>query len=151
MSVTTLIVYPFLAWLLYNCYCLLQNYRRASRLELPMVLIPVSPTNTLWIALQTTFSSLFQWIPFDSTSFTRHCRLGWEFHDRYETHQRLGDAWLLVTPHYNWLYVAEAEAATEIFSRNKDFGRPVWMLGKEAVSWQYSGFCDALLTLVERH
>lgn len=97
-----LVCFPF-AWLLYNIYCLLENYRRASKLKLPMVLVPVSPTNNLWIAAQTAFSSFFKHIPFEATSFTRHCRLGWEVHDRYKTRERLGDAWMLVTPNQIWL------------------------------------------------
>lgn len=125
----TLLVIP-IAWLGYYAWCLMLNYRRASQLNLPMVLVPVSPDNPLWIAIQTGFVFILRHFPFGIFSFTRYCRLGWEFHDRYKTHQRLGDAWLLVTPKRNWLYVAEAEAANEIFSRGRDFGRPIWMLGE---------------------
>ena len=137
MAFQLLLVYVLVLWCFYTGYCLLVNYRRASRLNVPIVCIPVSPDNPLWIALQTTFSSLFKHVPFDAFSFTQYCRLGWEFHDRYKTHQRLGDAWMLVTPDRNWLYVAQAEAAYEIFSRGREFGRPVWMLGR--VSYQNMG------------
>ena len=126
---TFLLLLPVL-WSLYNAYCLLLNYRRASSLNVPAVWVPISPDNPLWIALQTAFSPLFKHVPFDAFSFTRYCRLGWEFHDRFKTHQRLGDAWMLVTPNKNWLYVAQAEAAFDIFSRGREFGRPVWMLGR---------------------
>ena len=122
-------------WALYTARCLVVNYRRASQLGLPIVFVPVSPDNPIWIAIQTAFTSIFKYVPFDAVSFTRHCRLGWEFHDRYKTHQRLGDAYMLVTPDRNWLYVGEPEAVTDIFSRSKEFGRPVWMLGKYRSRW----------------
>lgn len=116
-----------LLWFLYNIYCFLSNYRRASQLEIPVVIAPISPDNPLWIALQTGFSSIFRYIPFEIFSFTRHCRLGWEFHDRYKTHQRLGDSWILVTPDRNWFHTSKAEVAYDILSRSRDLGRPVWM------------------------
>lgn len=49
---------------------------------------------------------------------------------------------MLVTPNQNWVFVAEAEAAAEISARNKDFGRPVWMLGN------YDARLDCLFVLV---
>lgn len=71
-----------------------------------------------------------QMLPFGSIPLIRYCRLGWEFYDRYKTYRRLGDAWILVTSERNWLYVAQGQAAMEIFARGRDFGRPVFMLGE---------------------
>ena len=125
------LLFPLLlgAVLLYNVFCLGANYVNARKLGLPVVASPISPDNPLWLALQTSFSRLFRRLPFAATSFTRYCQLGWEFHDRFRTHLSLGDAWILVTPAKNWLYVANEKAVTEIFSRSRDFVRPVWMLG----------------------
>ncbi|KAF2229465.1 cytochrome P450 [Viridothelium virens] len=125
--VYVLILLP-IGWLLYNGYCLFRNFIKASALGLPCIVSPITPDNPLWIAFQTAFGAKLRYFPFDATSFTRHIRLGWEFHDRCQTHARLGDAWILVTPARNWLYVADNKAITEIFSRNRDFKRPVWML-----------------------
>lgn len=124
-----LLVLAILTLLVTIVYSISVNYFRVASLGLPIVIAPITPNNPLWIAIQTTFGSLLRYFPFAATSFTRHCRLGWEFHDRYDTHLRLGDAWILVTPAKNWLYVANAEAVTEIYNRGKDFTRPVWMLG----------------------
>ncbi|PQE30165.1 cytochrome p450 protein [Rutstroemia sp. NJR-2017a WRK4] len=116
------------AFLLYNAYWLYINYKNASVLGLPRVISPITPDNPLWIAFQTAFKTIVRRFPFGASSFTRHTRLGWEFHDRYRTHVRLGDAWVLVTPSRNWVFVANAAAVTDIFSRGRDFVRPVWML-----------------------
>ena len=120
---------PPIAWVLYNASCLFSNYVKASKLGLPMVACPVSPDNSLWIAFQVTFGSILRYVPLEAISFTRYSRLGWEFHDRYQTHLRLGDVFLLVTPAKNWLNVANPQAVTDIFSRGRDFKRPIWMLG----------------------
>ena len=136
-------------WCLYIASCLLINYRRASRLKIPMVCVPVSPDNPLWIAFQAAFSQILKHVPFDAFSMTRYCRLGWEFHDRFRTHQRLGHAWMLVTPDRNWLYIGQAEAASDIFARGREFGRPVWMLSRTCCQW--IGLPQATADLKYRH
>ena len=130
MAVLLLAAAILAIWCIYNGYCLLLNYHHASRLKIPIVCVPITPDNPIWIALQTSFSSVFKYVPFDYFSVTRYCRLGWEFHDRYKTHQRLGDAWILVTPDKNWFHTSHAEAACDIFARSREFGRPVWMSGR---------------------
>lgn len=130
MAAFLLLVCLLGTWTTYNVYCLIRNYQRASRLGIPIIAVPISPDSPLWIALQTAFSSAFQYVPFDSFSFTRYSRLGWEFHDRYKTHKRLGDTWILVTPDRNWFHTSLAEAAHDILSRSREFGRPVWMMSR---------------------
>ena len=118
------------AWTIYRAYRLWKNYPTAAKLQVPLVCVPISLYDPLWIALQTAFTSFFKFVPFNAFAVTRYCRLGWEFHDRFSTHVRLGDVWMLVTPDRSWLYISEAEAAQAVFSRGRDFGRPVWTLSR---------------------
>lgn len=129
MLITFIILAPIITWFLYNILCLFANYRRASQLGVPRVCTLISPDNPLWIALQTSFPSIVDAFHLENISFLRHSRFGWEFRDRYKTHQRLGDAWVLVTPNRNWLHVVDAQAISDVFARYRDFGRCVWMLG----------------------
>lgn len=124
LSVARLLV----AWCTYNACCLLLNYWRASSVNIAIVVVPISPDNPPWIALQISLASLFKHIPFNSFSFSRYCRLGWEFHDRHKPHQRLGDTWILVTPNKNWFDTSQADAAYDILWRSREFRRPVWMM-----------------------
>lgn len=118
-----------LVWLCFTAHRLFRNRQRALTLNVPIVYALVSSDNPIWIALQTAFPFIFDIISLDTIPFLRYSRLGWEFHDRSKTFEKLGDAWVLVTPDKNWLYVAQADTAFEIFSRGRDFGRAVWMLG----------------------
>ena len=129
-NINLLLVAMPLIWVLWGAFSLFTNYQKASRLHLPMVFAPVSPDNPIWIAIQTAFPIGFQYVPFRSIPWIRYCRLGWEFHDQYKTHERLGDAWMLVKPNQNWLYVAQNDATVDILSRSRDSARPVWTLGK---------------------
>lgn len=127
-----------LVWLCFTAYRLFRNHQRALELNVPIVYAPISSDTPIWIAFQTAFPVIFKLIPFSAIPFLRYCRIGWEFHDRSKTHERLGDAWVLVTPDKNWLYVAQADAAYEIFSRHRDFERAVWMLGNRRRTECYS-------------
>ena len=93
-----------------------------------MVLLPVSPDNPVWMLVSGLVLGTIRLL-FGETSVTRYGRLGWEFYDKYRIHLRLGDAIILVTPGKNWVYICNAEAATEIFQRRNDFYRPTEMLG----------------------
>lgn len=130
MGVLLLLALVPVTLLMYNAYCLYENLQKASHLGIQRVIVPITPDNPIWIALQTGLSFIFRFVPLHAFSFTRYCRLGWEFHDRYKTHQNLGDAWVLVTPNRNWIYLAQAEAAVDVYSRNRDFVRCIWMLGR---------------------
>ena len=142
MALALLTAITTLGWCLYNFLLLARNYRQALQLKVPLIWTIVSPDNPIWIALQTAFPGFFGRLPFNTFTATKHCRLGWEFHDRYKTHQRLGDIWMLVTPYRCWLYVGEAQAAYSIFSRGRDFGRPIWMLGTlKCVSVRFAQRC----------
>ena len=118
-----------LVWLCFTAHRLFRNHQRALKLNVPIVYALISSDNPLWIAFQTAFPFIFDVISLNTIPFLRHSRLGWEFYDRSTTFERLGDVWVLVTPEKNWLYVAQADTAYEIFSRGRDFERAVWMLG----------------------
>ena len=101
-----------------------------------MVVIPVSPMNTLWILLEPFLLPLIERLPFVPAHVGRYCRRGWHFNDKYNTHAELGDVWVLVTPGENLLYVANPTAVKQIFDRRNDFVRPLnlystshWRLG----------------------
>ncbi|CRG89906.1 Cytochrome P450 4Z1 [Talaromyces islandicus] len=60
---------------------------------------------------------------FGESAFTRYNWMGWELHDRYYSHHELGDAFMLVTPGRNWLYVGHPDIVMEITRRRDDFPR----------------------------
>ncbi|KAI0402397.1 cytochrome P450 [Xylaria palmicola] len=93
----------------YSMSRLAQNYFAARQIGLPIRVIPISHTNP---------------IPFiGSSSFTRYNYRAWELADRYYSHAEMGDAFIMVTPGRNWLYVANPAALMDIFCRRIDFPR----------------------------
>ncbi|MCJ1311766.1 hypothetical protein MMC25_005439 [Agyrium rufum] len=111
----------------YNAYCLCLNYRLAQKIGVPIIVLPASPDNPLW-ALSSGKILFVVEVLFGKTSATTYGRLGWEFYDKSKLHLRYGDAVILVTPAYNWVYVCNAEAFNEIFQRRNGFPRPPRMM-----------------------
>ncbi|KAK5996637.1 Cytochrome P450 monooxygenase-like protein [Cladobotryum mycophilum] len=62
-------------------------------------------------------------LPFGNNNFTRYNWRGWELPDRYRSHYEMGDAFIIVTPGRNWLYLANPDVLMEVFRRRTDFPR----------------------------
>ena len=116
-------------WTLYSCYTLLRNYRSALELNVPIVVVPISHDNPIWIAFDRRVISLLKHVPFGPGTFTRYNWRAWDFFDKNRAHLELGDVFIMVSPGKNWMYVSEAEALTDIFKRRRDFPRPLELFG----------------------
>lgn len=114
-----------IAWLMYNIICFALKYSDARKSEIPIVASPVGQMNVFWVILQPVLVPLLRRLPFRLGSFTRYCSRGWAFYDKCNMHLELGDAWVLVTPSANWLYLSDADAVKDILSRRRDFIKPV--------------------------
>ncbi|KAI0974683.1 cytochrome P450 [Xylaria arbuscula] len=102
----------------------IQNYLSARKVGLPIRVIPISHTSPFWMLVDRRVLHVIKQIPFFGNSgFTRYNYRAWELADRYYSHAEMGDAFILVTPGRNWLYVADPEALMDIFRRRTDFPR----------------------------
>ncbi|PQE22650.1 cytochrome P450 protein [Rutstroemia sp. NJR-2017a BVV2] len=119
---------PLLAWPIYVLCCLGLNYRKARKIGLPLVVLPIDCGNPLWMSVDTTILPFFRRLPFRYNNFIRFSYRGWEIHDRYRAHQEFGDAFIFVTPGKNWVQVCNVETLTDIFARKTEFIRPVEQL-----------------------
>jgi hypothetical protein len=115
--------------LLYQVYCLALNYRIARRVGVPLVVLPFSLDNVLWILVGKYFIPLFERLPFGNGNFTRFSRHGWSVKDDGKAHLEFGDIFIIVTPKRNWMFVCNAEVVADILRRGSDFPRPLETLG----------------------
>ncbi|KAH9907196.1 cytochrome P450 [Xylariomycetidae sp. FL2044] len=125
LRVLALLVLPLLVALgtIYSCLCLLQNYRKARQIGLPIRIIPICHTNVLWTLVDRRVIAIARKLPFGENSFTRFNYRGWELDDLTRSHDEMGPAYVLVSPRRNWLYVADPGVLTDIFRRRVDFPR----------------------------
>ena len=112
------------AWFAYSMLCLRANVRRARTMHVPLILVPVSPMNALWIAAEPLVYLVLDRLPV-RFRWAKYARRGWHFVDKAATHQALGEAFAVVTPRETFLHVCEPGAIAEVFARRQDFVRPV--------------------------
>jgi hypothetical protein len=114
-------------WISYCLLLLVSNYRKARTMGLPIRIIPISHTNPFWTVVDRHVLAIIKRLPFGlgDNNFTRYNFRGWELDDGCRSHDEMGDAFVMVTPGRNWLYIANPEALTEVFRRRADFHRCV--------------------------
>jgi hypothetical protein len=107
---------------------LIQNYGAARKIGLPVMVVPVSPENPLWMMLSRRVMPWVKRIPFGSGSFSRFGALGWEFYQRNSVVE-FGDGVVICTPGKNWVYVWNPDTVSDILQRRNEFFRPVELFG----------------------
>jgi cytochrome P450 len=100
---------------------LLQNYRRARKIGLPILITPIPFHNPLWQLFEPYLAPLLRSLPFGISSVVHYSRRGWQYDDKYRLHAKHGGAFTVVSPDITQVFLADAGAAEELFSRRKDF------------------------------
>ncbi|KAJ2974277.1 hypothetical protein NUW58_g1783 [Xylaria curta] len=113
------------AWVVYSSYCLYRNYLEALKIGVPVRIIPISHLNKVWLLIDKRVIFTIRRLPgvLGRNNFTRFNYRGWHEDDRTQAHDEMGEAFVLVTPSHNWLYIAEPEALMNMYRRGKDFPR----------------------------
>ncbi|KAF2790090.1 cytochrome P450 [Melanomma pulvis-pyrius CBS 109.77] len=114
------------AYATWSLVCLEVNYRRASKMGIPLVRLPIDPLNILFQVLEPHIWRVLDALPLKLPlpTSSRYGRRGWFFGDKAQSHLRYGPIWALVTPRDIHVQVCDSEANHEIFARRHDFVRP---------------------------
>jgi hypothetical protein len=120
-----LLLGSLMAWVAYSYFCLKQNISRARVMNVPIVVVPVSPMNLLWIVLQPAVFSLLDRLPVGLGAFGRYARRDFHFLDKASTHRELGEVFALVTPCEIFLHICDPNGIIDILQRGRDFVRPI--------------------------
>ncbi len=121
-------------WISWTLASFSANLKIARQTGLPIVVSPVYIFNPFWVLFCKSLVPLLNLLPRGTGKFSRYNKLGWTYHDKYRMHEEKGDAFIVVNPSQNDLYVAEAGAVDAITSRRKDFTKP-------AALYSMSGVC----------
>ena len=87
-----------IAWAAYSALTLALNVQRARAMDVPLVVIHVSPMNMFLIVFEPLVFRILDGLRFRLGSFSRYGRRCWHFHDKTASHVELGDVFALVTP-----------------------------------------------------
>jgi hypothetical protein len=117
-------------------FFILRNYSKAAKIGLPLRVIPISHTNPFWMLVDRKVIGLIKRVlPLvGDSSFARYNFRAFELEDRYRSHHEMGDAFILVTPERNWLYLANPDTLMSVFKRRTDFPRCLELTGRGPLS-----------------
>lgn len=118
-----LLASPLILLVVFRSYRLLKNYIAARRLRLPLVVLPASFEDPLWVLLR----PLFWWVetlPFGLGDWYAYTDLGWPMQDGVKTAAKLGDTFVLVTPTRNQICTTSPEAAEHVYKDIKTWIMP---------------------------
>lgn len=96
------------------------NKRQQSASGLPILVRYFTPTNPLWMAFGSQVVRLARRLGVATENFDRFYLFGWDANERYRMHAEFGDAFTLVSPGGNWIYVADPDAARDILKRPRE-------------------------------
>lgn len=96
-----------------------RNYKVARELRIPILLSPVSWQDPLWMLLGEKIGRFLERLPF--CEWALYSRFGWQMHDKYHVHERLGPAFVLVSPAKNEMFIADPSAALEVLTQWKKY------------------------------
>ncbi|TGO42526.1 hypothetical protein BHYA_0007g00250 [Botrytis hyacinthi] len=113
-----------LGYLLWSIIAMEINHRRASKMGIPLIRLPVDPMNKIWLILEPFLWRLLDQLPINFGNFGHYSRRGWHFHNKATSHSKYGPIFGLVTPCDIYVYVADPDAIHETFTRRRDFLRP---------------------------
>lgn len=111
----------FSSWLVFKIG---QNYNTARKIGLPILVTPVAITGLIWQLFEYRLRPLLRRVPFGLCSFIDYSGLEWMWRERYTFHERLGPAFIVVTPSEVMIVIADSDAAHDMLSRRKDFVKP---------------------------
>ena len=113
---------------------LYRGYQQARRFGLPIIISPVQPLNLIWALSSPIVLPLCQkYLPFGLDHYFNYVSIDWPYKDRYRSHERYGDAFVVVNPRWISLWVSDATAIDEVMSRRKEFTKPTMFYGSMEV------------------
>lgn len=124
------LILPLLVLLGYASWCFLlmeENVRKARTIGIPVVRLPIDPSNVPWTAFQSVVWSVVDRLPIKWSSYPDWLRLsrwGWAVFESSGIHQKYGPVFAHASPGGIYVYVADPGAAHDLLWKRKDFFRP---------------------------
>ena len=109
------------AYLLWSLSRFTNNYIEARKIGLPIVISPVNPMNPFWLLMKDRLIPIISSLPFNLGEWANRAEVGWTFYPRFSVHAKYGEAFTIVSPGTNEIYLAEAAATEDVMMRRNDF------------------------------
>ncbi len=112
------LVLPYFFW---SVFRFTNNYIAAKKIGLPILISPINPSNPLWLLTKDRFQPIVSALPFDLGKWADRADVGWTYYPKFSVHAKNGEAFIIVTPGTNEIYLAEPTATDDVMRRRNDF------------------------------
>ncbi|KIW62438.1 hypothetical protein PV04_10611 [Phialophora macrospora] len=109
---------PYVIW---SVFRFTNNYIEAKKIGLPILICPIDPRNPLWLLTKDRLKPIISCLPFGLGEWADRAEVGWTFYPRFSVHAKYGQAFTIVSPGTNEIYMAEPTATEDIMRRRNDF------------------------------
>lgn len=123
VSLLVLVAIPFVGWNLLRAYKLYRNYLSARKLGIPIVLLPISWQDDLWVLTWYWFKWI-NYLPNFLSWWFDYSRFAWPQELRHHPHEKYGDVFVLVAPGANEIIVNDPQASFEVQAHYKQWLKP---------------------------
>ncbi|TVY14681.1 Cytochrome P450 6a8 [Lachnellula arida] len=121
LAVIATIAIALLAWPVVNTF---RYYIKARKTGLPIVITPAVPLNPFWLLSVRLFGPLTSSLPGYLGEFLNYGRLTWYFQTKMRISERLGPAFVIVSPGGMQIQLCDGNAVEELLCRPNDFPKP---------------------------
>ena len=135
--ILVLISVALLSYVGWTLICLEANYRRASRMGIPLIRIPIDFHNIPFQVFEPLIWLVFDFFRIPLPRAARYMRRGWAFDDKAQSHLEMGPAFAFVTPREILVQLCDPEAVHDVWSRRVDFPRPAKIYRKYYVRYRH--------------
>ncbi|KAH7144394.1 cytochrome P450 [Dactylonectria estremocensis] len=120
------LIVGFAALPIYYAWLIISNHAIAKPTGLRIIIVPGDLTNPVWWLLGPRLAALERWITGGENRLLRYGWLGFDFKGKARVHLEMGDAFIIVTPGKNYLYLADSVAISHVFEteRHGDYMQP---------------------------
>jgi len=115
---------PLATFFFLRIFRIAHHYFEARKLNIPILVSLVSRYDKLWLLSR----RYFWWIehlPFGVGEGFRFSHHGWTLDDRWRIHERYGEAFIIVSPGANEIYISNGAVTVEVLTKYKTWPKPL--------------------------
>ena len=121
IAVIATVAIALLAWPVVNTF---RYYMKARKIGLPIVITPAVPLNPFWLLLIPLVGPLTSSLPGYLGEFLNYGRFAWYFQTKMRVLEKLGPAFVIVSPGGIQIQLCDGNAVEELLYRSNDFPKP---------------------------
>ena len=113
-----------ISWTILSAWGLFRNYQKARQFGLPVIISVANVQNPVVALSGPGVFAFLGRLPFGIGSYFKYVSVDWVCNGKYETHEKLGNAIIIIDPKMAEDIHSERSSIDHLMNRRKDFTKP---------------------------